>query len=116
MGEGDEIAGRVVARLLGAKGIGMDLLSWRTLRAEKLERLKELKASLILLSAIESRSAITVGKMADSIRLDVPDALILVGLWSLPTEGAALSVKKSRGLPETPFTPVSMRRFEGLPP
>jgi hypothetical protein len=97
MGEGDEIAGRVVARLLGARGIGMDLLSWRTLRAEKLEYLKELKASLILLSAIESRSAITVGKMADSIRLDLPDALILVGLWSLPTEGAARSVKRIKG-------------------
>jgi hypothetical protein len=52
--------------------------------------------SLILLSAIESRSAITVGKMADAIRLDVPDALILVGLWSLPTEGAARSVKRIR--------------------
>jgi hypothetical protein len=97
MGEGDEIAGRVVARLLGARGIGMDLLSWRTLRAEKLEYLKELKASLILLSAIESRSAITVGKMADSIRLELPDALILVGLWSLPTEGAARSVKRIKG-------------------
>jgi predicted PurR-regulated permease PerM len=96
MGEGDEIVGRVVARLLAAKGIGTDLLSWRTLRAEKVKRLKELKASLILLSAIESRSAITVGKMADSIRLDVPDALILVGLWSLPTEGAARSVKRIR--------------------
>jgi predicted PurR-regulated permease PerM len=97
MGEGDEIVGRVVARLLAAKGIGTDLLSWRTLRAEKVKRLKELKASLILLSAIESRSAITVGKMADSIRLDLPDALILVGLWSLPTEGAARSVKRIRG-------------------
>jgi predicted PurR-regulated permease PerM len=97
MGEGDEIVGRVVARLVAAKGIGTDLLSWRTLRAEKVQRLKELKASLILLSAIESRSAITVGKMADSIRLDLPDALILVGLWSLPTEGAARSVKRIRG-------------------
>jgi AI-2E family transporter len=95
-GEGDEIVGRVVARLLAAKGIGTDLLSWRTLRAEKVERLKELKASLILLSAIESRSAITVGKMADAIRLEVPDALILVGLWSLPSEGAARSVKRIR--------------------
>jgi predicted PurR-regulated permease PerM len=95
-GEGDEIVGSVVARLLAAKGIGTDLLSWRTLRAEKVERLKELKASLILLSAIESRSAITVGKMADAIRLEVPDARILVGLWSLPTEGAARSVKRIR--------------------
>jgi AI-2E family transporter len=42
MGEGDEIVGRVIARLLAAKGIDADLLSWRTLRAEKVERLQEL--------------------------------------------------------------------------
>jgi hypothetical protein len=94
MGEGDEIVGRVIARLLAAKGIGTDLLSWRTLRAEKVERLKELKAPWILLSAIESRSVITVGRMAHSIKLEVPDALILVGLWSLPTEGAARWVRR----------------------
>ncbi len=71
-GEGDEIVGRVVARLLAAKGIGTDLLSWRTLRAEKLERLKELKAWLILLSAIQSRSAITVGKWRIPLGLTSP--------------------------------------------
>ena len=94
MGEGDEIVGRVIQRLLAAKGIGTDLLSWRTLRAEKVERLKELKTPWVLLSAIESRSVITVGRMAHSIKLEVPDALILVGLWSLPTEGAARWVRR----------------------
>jgi hypothetical protein len=94
MGEGDEFVGRVVARLLAAKGIATDLLSWRTLRSEKVERLKELEAPWILLSAIESRSVITVGRMAHSIKLEVPNALILVGLWSLPTEGAARCVKR----------------------
>ena len=94
MGEGDEIVGRVIARLLAAKGIGTDLLSWRTLRAEKVECLKELNTPWILLSAIESRSVITVGRMAHSIKLEVPDALILVGLWSLPTEGAARWVRR----------------------
>src|SRR6202011_2125355 len=73
MGEGDEIVGRVIARLLAAKGIDSDLLSWRTLRAEKVERLKELRTPWILLSAIESRSVVTVGKMAHSIKLDDTD-------------------------------------------
>jgi predicted PurR-regulated permease PerM len=94
MGEGDEIVGRVIARLLAAKGIGTDLLSWRTLLSEKVKRVKELKAPWILLSAIGSNSATTVGKMANSIKLEVPDALVLVGLWSLPTEGAARWVKR----------------------
>ena len=94
MGEGDEIAGRVIARLLGAKGIETDLLSWRTLIAEKVGRLKELKPQWILLSAIESRSVVTVGRMAQFIKLGLPDARILVGLWSLPTEGAARLVRR----------------------
>jgi hypothetical protein len=94
LGEGDEIVGRVISRLLAAKGIGTNLLPWRTLIAEKVERLKELKASRILLSAIELKSVITIGRMAHSIKLELPDALILVGLWSLPAEGAARWVKR----------------------
>jgi predicted PurR-regulated permease PerM len=94
MGEGDEIIGSVIARLLAVEGIGTHLLSWRTLRAEKVARLKELKSSWILLSAIESRSVNTVGKMANSIKLEVPDARILLGLWSLPAEGAARWIRR----------------------
>jgi predicted PurR-regulated permease PerM len=94
MGEGDEIVGNVIARLLAVEGIGTNLLSWRTLRAEKVTRLKELKSTWILLSAIESRSVNTVGKMANSIKLEVPDAQILLGLWSLPNEGAARWIRR----------------------
>jgi predicted PurR-regulated permease PerM len=94
IGEGDEIVGNVIARLLAVEGIGTHLLSWRTLRAEKVARLKELKSTWILLSAIESRSVNTVGKMANSIKLEVPDARILLGLWSLPTEGAAHWIRR----------------------
>jgi predicted PurR-regulated permease PerM len=94
LGEGDEVVGKILVRLLGAGGIGVNLLSWRTLRAEKVERLKELGARAIVLSAVESRSAITVGKMAHSIQLLLPEALIFVGLWSLPRENASRSVRK----------------------
>jgi predicted PurR-regulated permease PerM len=94
LGEGDEVVGKILVRLLEAGGIGVNLLSWRTLRAEKVERLKELGARAIVLSAVESRSAITVGKMAHSIQLLLPDALIFVGLWSLPRENASRSVRK----------------------
>jgi predicted PurR-regulated permease PerM len=94
MGEGDEIVGSVIARLLAVEGIATHLLSWRTLRAEKVERLKELKCTWILLSAIESRSVYTAGRMANSIKLEVPGARILLGLWSLPTEGAARWIRR----------------------
>lgn len=94
LGEGDEVVGRILARLLETEGVGVHLLSWRTLRAEKAERLKELAPKGIVLSAIESRSAVTVGKMAYSIQQLLPGTLIFVGLWSLPQEGAARSVRK----------------------
>jgi predicted PurR-regulated permease PerM len=94
LGEGDEVVGRILVRLLEAEEIGAHLLSWRTLRAEKVKRLKELDPKQVVLSAIETRSAITVGKMAHSIQQFVPGALIFVGLWSLPKEGAARSVRK----------------------
>jgi hypothetical protein len=58
------------------------------------ERLKELEAKGIVISAIESRSSITVGKMAHSIQQLIPGTLIFVGLWSLPREGAARSIRK----------------------
>jgi predicted PurR-regulated permease PerM len=94
LGEGDEVVGKVIVRLLAAKGINADLLSWRPLVVEKVERLKELKVPWILLSAIESRSGVTIGRMAQSIKLGSPEALIMVGLWSLPTEGAARLVNR----------------------
>jgi len=53
--------------------------------------------------------------MAHSIKLELPDALILVGLWSLPAEGAARWVKL-KTLPEARFTPISMKRYKGLLP
>jgi hypothetical protein len=107
MGEGDEIVGNVLARLLAVEGIGTHVLSWRILRAEKVARLKELKSTWILLSAIESRSVNTVGKMANSIKLELPDAQILMGLWSLPAEGAARwirRIKESSG--SAPYTNI----------
>ena len=94
LGEGDEIVGRLIFRLLAAKGMVTNLLSWRMLIAEKVNRLKELRASRILLSAAESKSVTTIARMAHSIKLELPDALILVGLWSLPAEGAARWVKR----------------------
>ncbi len=44
--------------------------------------------------------------MADSFRLDLSDALILLGLWSLPTEGAARSVKREGSSGSTLYTDI----------
>ena len=48
----------------------------------------------ILLSAIEARSALAVGKMARSVKMVLPETVILIGLWSLPPRGGAQVVRK----------------------
>ena len=94
VGEGDELVGNILERLLGAAGIRGVLLPWRTLRSEKLQRLQDLQPRCVVISAIEARSALSVGKMARSLQLSLPGAVIVIGLWSLPPEGAARLVKK----------------------
>jgi predicted PurR-regulated permease PerM len=94
LGEGDELVGQVLARLLQFEGIGTSLLSWKALRAEKVERLKESHAKCIILSAVESRAAIAIGNITRSIQDLIPDAMVCVGLWNLPREGAARLIRR----------------------
>jgi predicted PurR-regulated permease PerM len=94
IGEGDEVVGQVLTRLLAAEGTTSEVLSWRTLRAEKIEQLRKAQAKYILLSVIEARSALGIGKMARSIKTVLPEAVISIGLWSLPPHGGARIVKK----------------------
>jgi hypothetical protein len=88
MGDGDEIVGNVIARLLAVEGIGTHLLSWQTLRAEKVAHLKELKSTWILLSAIEARSVNTVGEWLIRLSWRFPMPGFFWAFWSLATEGA----------------------------
>jgi predicted PurR-regulated permease PerM len=96
VGEGDEVVGRILGRLLEVEGIGSTLLPSKTLRAEKIERLKELDAKCVVLSAVESRAALAVSKMARFIRSLLPNAVVVIGLWSLPPEGAARLMRRIR--------------------
>ncbi|MBV9390844.1 MAG: AI-2E family transporter [Verrucomicrobia bacterium] len=89
VGGGDELVGRVLARLLETEGVQSHLLSSRILRSEKIQQLQALSPKWVVVSAVESRSAMSVGKMAHSIQILLPEAVILIGLWSLPPEGAA---------------------------
>jgi len=58
-------------------------------RATRLGELaKESKAQTVLLSATDTGSTTAVGQMAESIHRALPQAVILVGLWSLPDSGS----------------------------
>ena len=94
VGEGDELVGDILVRILAAEGISGVLIPWRTLRSEKLRQLQEMGAKCVVIVAIEARSATSVAKMARSIQTVLRDAVIVIGLWSLPMEGSARLVRK----------------------
>jgi predicted PurR-regulated permease PerM len=94
LSEGDEIVGRLLARLLETREVDCDLLHWRILRQEKIHRLTELQSRFVLLSAVQPNSAVAIGKMARAIRFLRPEAIIVAGLWSLPPTGAARLMRK----------------------
>jgi predicted PurR-regulated permease PerM len=92
--EGDELVGSVLTRLLEVEGVTAEVISWRALRSQKVEKLREMQPQWILLSATEARSALAVGKMARSIKMVLPETVILIGLWSLPPQGGARVIRK----------------------
>src|SRR6516162_3672050 len=92
--EGDELVGWILTRLLEVEGVTAGVLSWRALRSQKVEELREMQPQWILVSAIEARSALAVGKMARSIKMALPETIILIGLWSLPPQGGARVIRK----------------------
>jgi hypothetical protein len=94
--EGDEVVGQVLVALLRAEGINAHVLSGKMLRAEKRERLKDLHVTTVLLSSIDARSAPAVDNMVRFLRTELPDATILVGLWSVPHKGAARLIRRLR--------------------
>jgi len=89
LGEGDEVVGMILARLLEAEGIPTVLLSSRALRAERFQQLQELRPKQIVLSAVQSGSVKTVGRMIRAIQQVSPNSQISACLWNLPREGAA---------------------------
>ncbi|MBV8100190.1 MAG: AI-2E family transporter [Verrucomicrobia bacterium] len=96
LGEGDEMVGAILARLLRAEGIKTELVSSRALRPERLERVKLLQPKQIVLSATQSGSIKTIERMMRATNHVSPDSVISVCLWSLPREGAARSIRKIR--------------------
>jgi hypothetical protein len=96
VGEGDEVVGAILAGLLHAEGINVELISSRAVRTERLERVRKLQPKQIVLSAIHSGSIKTIDRMIRAIRQMSPHSMIAVCLWSLPGEGAARWIRRIR--------------------
>ena len=104
VGEGDEMVGLVLARLLQAEGLKTELVSSRALRTERLEHVKKLHPKQIVLSAVQSRSIKTIDRIIRATKQLSPDSVISVCLWSLPIEGAARSIRRIRELVQAVYT------------
>jgi predicted PurR-regulated permease PerM len=96
VGEGDEMAGMILAGLLREKGLNPEVVSARALRHERLQHVKELQPKQIVLSAIQSRSIKTIDQMIRATKQMSPHSIISVCLWSLPREGAARWIRRIR--------------------
>jgi predicted PurR-regulated permease PerM len=96
VGEGDEIVGAILERLLKAEGINTELISSRAVRNERLERLKKLRPKQIVLSAVHSGSIKTIDRIIRATRQASPNSMFSVCLWSLPREGAARWIRRVR--------------------
>jgi predicted PurR-regulated permease PerM len=104
VGEGDEMVGAILARLLEAEGIKTDLVSSRALRTERMEHVRKVQPKQIILSAIQSGSIKTIDRMVRAIRQLSPQSVISVCLWSLPREGAARWIRKIRESSQAVYT------------
>jgi hypothetical protein len=117
LGEGDEIVGEILSRLLETEEVRAKVISSRALRAERLQHLKDLQPKRIVVSATNSRSTKAIGRTTRSLQRLIPGATILVGLWSLPEEDAAKWIRQikevSGGLVYTSLNDA-VRRMKSL--
>jgi predicted PurR-regulated permease PerM len=104
IGEGDEMVGAILTRLLRAEGLKAELVSSRALRTERLEHVKKLRPKQIVLSAVQSRSIKTIDRIIRPTKHVSPDSVVSVCLWSLPREGAARSIRRIRELAHAVYT------------
>lgn len=104
VGEGDEMVGAILARLLNAEGLKTEVVSSRALRTERLEHVKQLQPKQIVLSAIQSGSIKTIDRMIRAIQHLSPHSIISVCLWSLPREGAARWIRRIREASHAVYT------------
>jgi hypothetical protein len=98
------MVGAILARLLQAEGIKVELISSRAVRTERLESVKKLQPQQIVLSAIQSGSIKTIDRMIRAIQQVSPHSVISVCLWSLPREGAARWIRRIKESSHAAYT------------
>ena len=79
--EGDEIAALMLARALAETGVATTVFSSQLLAGESVEKAVALAPSIVCISALPSVSTIAARALCKRLRVGLPSARIVVGLW-----------------------------------
>jgi predicted PurR-regulated permease PerM/methanogenic corrinoid protein MtbC1 len=80
--EADEIAGRMLAQMLAAKGCVVEAVSVTALASEMVDLVEERKADVVCISAMPPTAAAHARYLCKRLQGRFPDAHLIVGLWN----------------------------------
>jgi len=80
--QADEIAGLMLANLLHAQGYSITNISAATLASERVDMISQLKADLVVVSALPPGATVHARYLCKRIREKFPDIPLLVGIWN----------------------------------
>jgi predicted PurR-regulated permease PerM len=80
--QADEIAGLMLANLLHEQGYSITNISATTLASERVDMISQLKADLVVVSALPPGATVHARYLCKRIREKFPDIQVLVGIWN----------------------------------
>jgi len=80
--QADEIAGLMLANLLHEQGYSITNISAATLASERVDMISQLKADLVVVSALPPGATVHARYLCKRIREKFPDIQLLVGIWN----------------------------------
>ncbi|MEQ1862755.1 MAG: AI-2E family transporter [Chthoniobacteraceae bacterium] len=92
--EGDEVAALMLAQVLAESGTPATVLSSKLLAAESVEQAAKLAPSIVCISSVPPVSTIAARALCKRLRIQLPSAKILVGLWQ--TDDADFTTRRER--------------------
>ena len=92
--EGDELAGLMLAHVLAESGVAATVLSSKLLAAESVEQAAALAPPIVCISSVPPVSTIAARALCKRLRVQLPTARILVGLWQ--SEDAEFTARRER--------------------
>ena len=107
--EGDELAALMLAQVLAESGIAATVFSSKLLAAESVEQAAASAPSIVCISSLPPVSTIAARVLCKRLRVQLPSARILVGLWQ-PDDAEFASRRERLGKAGADETYPDLRR------